>query len=65
MTETNQAFAVESATSPKHANGKIDLMVKFACFPSPVPFTASPDDPEEHGRLIYAAAMKGDYGPIA
>lgn len=30
-----------------------------------IPFTASPDDPEQHGRDIYAAAIAGEYGPIA
>lgn len=30
-----------------------------------IPFTASPDDVEEHGRAIYAAAMAGAYGEIA
>ena len=27
-------------------------------------FGASPDDVEEHGRQIYAAAVNGDYGTI-
>lgn len=30
-----------------------------------IPFTASPDDPEEHGRELYARAIAGDFGPIA
>lgn len=30
-----------------------------------IPFTASPDDVEQHGRDIYAAALAGEYGPIA
>ena len=30
-----------------------------------IPFTASPDDVEQHGRDIYAAAIAGEYGPIA
>lgn len=30
-----------------------------------IPFTASPHDPEQHGREIYAAAMAGDFGEIA
>lgn len=30
-----------------------------------IPFTASPDDPEELGRDIYAAAIAGEYGPVA
>lgn len=30
-----------------------------------IPFTASPDDVEQHGRDIYAAAIAGEYGPVA
>lgn len=30
-----------------------------------IPFTATPDDEEQHGRDIYAAAVAGEYGPIA
>ena len=30
-----------------------------------VPFTADPNDPEEHGRFILEQAKAGAYGPIA
>lgn len=30
-----------------------------------IPFTASPDDPEQLGRDLYAAAMSGEYGDIS
>lgn len=30
-----------------------------------IPFTASPDDIEQHGRDLYARAIAGDFGPIA
>lgn len=30
-----------------------------------IPFTASPDDPEEHGRDIYQRAVSGEFGPVA
>jgi len=30
-----------------------------------VPFTADPNDPEPHGRLLYANAIKGDYGSVS
>lgn len=30
-----------------------------------IPFTASPDDPEEYGRQLHADAVAGAYGPIA
>lgn len=29
-----------------------------------IPFTASPDDTEKHGRSLYAAAVAGEYGDI-
>lgn len=30
-----------------------------------LPFTANPNDPEPHGREIYAKLIAGEYGPIA
>jgi hypothetical protein len=30
-----------------------------------IPFTASPKDPEAHGREIYERAINGEFGPIA
>lgn len=30
-----------------------------------IPFTATPDDTEQHGREIYAAALAGEYGQVA
>lgn len=30
-----------------------------------IPFTASPNDPEEHGRNIHAACLSGEHGPVA
>lgn len=30
-----------------------------------IPFTATADDPEDHGRIIYAAIIRGDFGEIA
>lgn len=32
---------------------------------SPVPFTAMPNDVEEHGRVLYAKAIAGEFGVIA
>lgn len=29
-----------------------------------IPFTATPNDVEAHGREIFAAALAGDYGPV-
>tara|TARA_B110001454_G_C12522283_1_gene351594 strand:+ start:253 stop:690 length:438 start_codon:yes stop_codon:yes gene_type:complete len=30
-----------------------------------MPFLANPNDVEDHGRLLYANAVKGDYGEVA
>jgi hypothetical protein len=30
-----------------------------------VPFTAAPEDPEQMGRELFAAAMAGEFGPVA
>ena len=30
-----------------------------------IPFTASPNDPEEHGRNIHAACLAGEHGTVA
>lgn len=55
-------------TEPKWSNPestRIDCMVVFPQIgPGPVPFTASPSDIEEHGRLIFEAIVAGKCGPI-
>lgn len=43
----------------------IDLVIKWDEFPDELPFTANKNDCEEHGRLIFNAAMNGEYGPIS
>jgi hypothetical protein len=43
----------------------IDCMLELDSFPEPIPFTANPNDIEEHGRLIYADIISGKYGPIS
>jgi hypothetical protein len=30
-----------------------------------LPFTASPNDPEEYGRQLYAQLLAGDWGPVS
>jgi len=57
---------VESIHSPIYlADGRIDCMVKFDTLDFEVPFTADPNDVEQHGRDIHAALLAGYYGPIA
>ena len=51
-------------TDPEHT--KIDLEVNFSHEPEEyVPFTASADDPEAHGRELHQRALDGDFGEIA
>lgn len=38
--------------------------VKFELFSDYIPFTASPDDTEGHGRSIYTECIAGNYGNI-
>ncbi len=63
------------AKNPVWANEEktlIELDCKFSHYPSLgitendgyLSFMANPDDPEEHGRLIFANAKKGEYGTI-
>ncbi len=59
---------LEYAKYPRWANAeqtRIDLVIKWDSYPEELPFTASPDDVEEYGRQIYAAAAAGQFGPVA
>lgn len=61
-------IAYTYVTDPAYADSAhtiIDVTVKFDHLPMPVRFTATPDDPEPHGRAIHAAAAAGEYGPVA
>jgi hypothetical protein len=58
---------IQSAPNPVYANQartRIDLDVKFAEFDEAIPFAATPDDVEEHGRTLFENAVRGDYGVI-
>lgn len=46
-----------------NADGTIDLIMDHPVH-GLIPFTASPDDVEEHGRLIYEKAVAGEYGEV-
>ena len=59
---------LEYAKDPKWANAEhtmIDLTIKWVEIDEELPFTASPNDTEEHGRAIFAATAAGGFGPIA
>ena len=59
---------LEYAKEPRWANAEqslIDLTIKWQGIAEELPFTASPTDTEAHGRAIFAAALSGDFGPVA
>jgi hypothetical protein len=59
---------LQYAKDPRWANAEqtlIDLTIKWDAIDEELPFTASPSDTEAHGRTIFAAALNGDFGPVA
>lgn len=58
---------IKGAKNPKWANPEktiIDLTVTHAEY-GEIPFTASPEDTEQHGRDLFARAVAGEFGPVA
>lgn len=56
------------ANNPKWADQAhtiIDLTVRFEEIDEDLPFTATPNDTEEHGCDIFERAKKGEFGVIA
>lgn len=50
--------------NPKYnADGTIDVEVNHPVY-GWIPFTASPNDTDSHGLLIYQAALNGAYGEV-
>ncbi len=47
-----------------NAKGSIDLEIEHPVF-GWIPFTATPNDPHQHGREIYNSAVSGKHGEIA
>ncbi len=47
----------------RNSKGGIDVEIKHAVF-GWMPFTASPDDPEPHGRTLFEELERGYYGII-
>lgn len=45
-------------------NSSVDLEIEHPEY-GWIPFTATPDDTEQHGRDIYEAALAGEYGQVA
>lgn len=49
-----------------NADGSINMIAVFAHLgDKAVPFTANPTDIMEHGRLIHARALSGEFGAVA
>src|SRR5438445_248228 len=62
------ALTIVSASNPVHGDAlgrSVNLMVRFAEIDGAIPFFATPDDPEPHGRKLCADALAGKYGPVA
>lgn len=56
-----------TATNPEYANSDksvINLIVDFKV-EGELPFSASPDDSEPHGRELFALAEAGEFGEVA
>ena len=54
-----------SARNPiRTAGGGIDILVVFDAI-GEIPFHATQDDTEPHGRELYTRAMQGEFGPVA
>ncbi|MDD5249631.1 MAG: hypothetical protein PHY45_11630 [Rhodocyclaceae bacterium] len=60
-------FVITSVSAPTWANAEhtlIHCMIETDVY-GVIPFAASPDDPESHGRTIFQAAVNGEFGAIA
>ena len=58
---------LEYAKNPVWANAEhtmIDLTIKWKGWDEELPFTAAPNDSEEHGCQLYRMASNGEFGPI-
>lgn len=56
-----------SVANPRYVNPSntaILCTVQFAHIAGPVPFIATNDDPEPHGKQIFADCVAGKYGPV-
>lgn len=61
------ALTVTSVTDLSYADQQcttVYMTVKFTEHPNPLPFLASPQDVEPHGRDLCMRAQRGDFGPI-
>lgn len=59
-----EGFIMDISNPKFNIDGSIDVDIDHPRM-GLIPFTASPDDCELHGRLIFEKAEAGDYGPVA
>lgn len=62
------ALTLKYAKNPIWSNVEktvINLTIRFEEIDEELPFTASPDDCEEHGKVIYNLAVNGEFGEIS
>lgn len=45
-------------------NTQIDCTIRTSAYSEELPFTASPNDPEVHGREIFSRCVSGEFGEI-
>ena len=59
---------IQYAKNPRwsdSAHTMIDLIIKIVGLDEEIPFTASSNDTEDHGRKLFQSAVGGEFGPIA
>lgn len=59
---------LEYAKNPVWANAEhtmIDLIIKWVNINRELPFTASMNDVEEHGKALFEVAVTGQFGKVA
>lgn len=59
---------IQYAKNPRWSDSlhtQIDLMIKIFGIDEEIPFTASSNDTEDHGRKLFQSAVSGEFGPIA
>ena len=59
---------IQYAKNPRwsdSAHTMIDLIIKIVGIDEEIPFTASSNDTEDHGRKLFQSAVGGEFGPIA
>ena len=59
---------IQYAKNPRwsdSAHTMIDLIIEIVGLDEEIPFTASSNDTEDHGRKLFQSAVGGEFGPIA